>query len=463
MPPRLTTDEFILKANVVHDGAYAYNKVVYINSQSLVTIICKHHGEFNQTPNSHLNGRGCLRCGVASNLCRIEKGKPHHSSEFIRKSTDIHEGKYDYSKIVYVNSSTPVVIICPIHTSFSQIPANHLFGKGCPLCANQLRSKKNRGTAESFRMNAEKVHGKTYDYSNVVYLLSHVNVEIICRLHGIFYQSPSLHLSGNGCQMCGAMKSASTKTRGAADEFVAKSRLVHGDKYDYESVNYESNLSKVDIICKIHGVFNQSPQNHLAGKGCQQCGRMRRIASQTDTRDVFIEKAISVHDDKYTYDEVVYLKSNVSVLLKCKKHGEFWIAPNKHLQGRGCPRCSCRSSTPSMEWLNLISVKYEIAHAGNGGEFHIPATRFFADGFCEKTKTIFEFHGDYWHGNPSRFGADVVNMSTKTTFGELYEKTVERQKIIECLGYRVVVMWESEWNKLKKAVVRIQQTFKNKH
>jgi G:T-mismatch repair DNA endonuclease (very short patch repair protein) len=114
-----------------------------------------------------------------------------------------------------------------------------------------------------------------------------------------------------------------------------------------------------------------------------------------------------------------------------------------------------------MEWLNLISVKHEIVHAEKGGEFHIPDTLFHADGYCESSKTIFEFHGDYWHGNPSVFNSEDVNNSTKTTFGELYEKTLERQKMIESLGYRVVVMWESDWKKFKKAVARIQQTFKH--
>ena len=251
MPRKMTTEEFIEKATVVHGDRYDYSKVVYVGSKQKVTIICSVHGEFEQIPNSHLRGQGCADCGGT---------KKSTTEQFIEKAKAVHGDRYDYSKVEHVNSSTKVTIICPEHGEFEQIPGGHLSGKGCAECGGTKKS-----TTEQFIEKAKAVHGDRYDYSKVEYVNDSAKVTIICSTHGEFEQMPTNHLVGRGCLECSGFKKPTT------GEFIEKAKAVHGDRYDYSKVEYVKVSSKVTIICSVHGEFEQSPTNHLMGKGCPKC------------------------------------------------------------------------------------------------------------------------------------------------------------------------------------------------
>lgn len=137
---RLTTDEFIEKANAVHRDKYNYSKSEYVNTSTKVCIICPDHGEFWQIPNNHLLGAGCPKCA----------GKFNDLDFFIERSIKIHGDKYDYSKVEYIACSEKVCIICPTHGEFWQTPSGHMHGQGCPMC-NQSHLERNV-------MNLLKVH-----------------------------------------------------------------------------------------------------------------------------------------------------------------------------------------------------------------------------------------------------------------------------------------------------------------
>ena len=119
------------------------------------------------------------------------------------------------------------------------------------------------------------------------------------------------------------------------EEFIAKAKLVHGDKYDYSKVEYVGALTKVCIICPKHGEFCQEANSHLRGQGCPKC----KYEKQTCTTDEFIAKAKKIHGDKYDYSKVEYVNDRTKVCIICPKHGEFWQTPNHHLSGCGCPKC----------------------------------------------------------------------------------------------------------------------------
>ena len=121
----------------------------------------------------------------------------------------------------------------------------------------------------------------------------------------------------------------------ATGEFIEKARLVHGDKYDYSKVKYETTKTKVCIICPKHGEFWQTPERHLQGRGCQRCSK-----SFKDNLQDFVVKAKRTHECKYDYSKVEYKSSQVKVCIKCPKHGDFWQEPASHLQGHGCPLCA---------------------------------------------------------------------------------------------------------------------------
>lgn len=183
---------------------------------------------------------------------------------FIKKSEIIHRKKYDYSKVCYVNNKTPVIIICPIHGKFTQIPKNHTNGAGCPKCAVEFKANKLRGNKEDFISKAILIHFNIYDYSNVIYKTTHKKIEIICHKHGSYFQSPAHHLKGSGCPKC-ANKYISTA------EFIIKARKVHGNKFSYDNVNYINQNKLINISCPIHGAFNQKPKDHLRGVSCPFC------------------------------------------------------------------------------------------------------------------------------------------------------------------------------------------------
>jgi len=114
-------------------------------------------------------------------------------------------------------------------------------------------------------------------------------------------------------------------------------------------------------------------------------------------------------------------------------------------------------SSKAIAWLNYISERDNITiyHALNKGELIIPYQRdnqekyIYADGFCEDTNTVYEFYGDYWHGNPKIYNPMDINLETKKTFKELYEDTLERERIIR-EKYNLVTIWESEWDEISK-------------
>jgi len=197
----LTQEEFIKKAINIHGNKYDYSKVIYepaivINGKqkrTKICIICPEHGEFYQSPQNHLYGKGCLSC---SGLKRLSK------EDFIEKVKKIHGDKYNYSNVVYNNSHTKICIICPVHGQFYQRPIGHLVGNGCPKCSTD----KQRLKLKDFIDKAIIVHGDKFNYSKVDFSPANKKICIICKKHGEFFQKPHSHLKGNGCPHCMASK-----------------------------------------------------------------------------------------------------------------------------------------------------------------------------------------------------------------------------------------------------------------
>jgi len=190
---KLTTEEFIIKSKLIHGNKYDYSDVRYIDSTTKVNIICHKHGIFTQKPNSHLMYRGCPKCKGYLNMLRCS----HTDNDFIKKGNFIHNNKYDYTKIKYVNNHIKVNIICPIHGEFEQTPNSHLNNSGCPFCVKNIKT-----TTDSFITKSKLKHGDKYDYSKVKYYNSKTQVIIGCTKHGVFLQTPTDHLSGCGCPKC---------------------------------------------------------------------------------------------------------------------------------------------------------------------------------------------------------------------------------------------------------------------
>ena len=189
-------------------------------------------------------------------------------------------------------------------------------------------------TTIEFIEKAKNIHGDKYDYSKVHYVNNQTKVCITCPVHSEFWQTPAMHLSGNGCPKCWSESYSKQRLKGK-DSFIKEAKQIHGEKYDYSKVEYKGTHSKACIICPVHGEFWQTPRKHLDGNGCPMCYGNKKL-----TTEEFIEKAKSVHGDKYDYSMSVYKNSRTSLKIICPKHGEFMQIPHSHLSGQGCPCCN---------------------------------------------------------------------------------------------------------------------------
>ncbi|GHA20400.1 hypothetical protein GCM10008090_33040 [Arenicella chitinivorans] len=206
----------------------------------------------------------------------MPKRKTH--SEIIAEFFDAHGDYYDYSEVVYINSTTKVKVICPVHGEFQIAPGHHKTGVGCSKCYfdSQRTSKK------EFVKRSRDKFGSRYDYS----LFEEMppfgeKTKIRCLEHDeVFLQEPRNHMQGHaGCPKCrsnilsggGSQVGKFTSQLDLNDAFIEKAKKVHGNTYDYSEYFYESSSKPGKIICSIHGEFYQSPSNHLKGTQCPDC------------------------------------------------------------------------------------------------------------------------------------------------------------------------------------------------
>lgn len=140
------------------------------------------------------------------------------------------------------------------------------------------------------------------------------------------------------------------------ERFINSAKKVHGDKYDYSLVNYMGSKTKIQIICNEHGVFEQRPTRHLSGDGCPKCMGGVKIS-----QDEFINRARELHGDKYDYSLVKYINSQIKVKIICPEHGVFEMKPNNHLSGQSCPQCKSKSfgEKQILKWLTNNTIKFK--------------------------------------------------------------------------------------------------------
>ena len=311
-----------------------------------------------------------------------------------------------------------------------------------------------------------QIWGNIYDYSKVNYINSMTKVIIICKTHGEYYQLLSNHCK-YGCGKCGIKRNVRNieLQQRCKINFALKSNLVHNNKYDYSKSDYINAATKLIVICNTHGEFTITPNNHLRGKGCPGCGIEHCIKLKLKPFEEYYTEFIKLYGNKYDYSSVIWKGASTRITVVCNKHGEFNIFPFLHRNGKECPKCSNNYSNISIHWLEYMTIKYsvDIQHAENKGEYIIPDTRYKADGYAKSINTIFEFHGDFWHGNPKLYDKHQINPRLRETYGELYEKTIKKSTLIKNRGYNLIEIWENDWKYFIKCVIILQQKWKESH
>ena len=455
MSKKLTTEEFIRRARETHGDKYDYSRMTYVNSRTKVCIICPVHGEFWISPNNHLRGKGCARCagnkkmsnqeiiekallvhgdkydysiafceenkgkmtiicpkhgifkqsikrhigGQGCPICGREKMGRYHKSnveEFSLRGKEIHGDRYDYSKVEYKDCDTKVCIICREHGEFLLTPYAHIHRKqGCPKCRALAKNEESlRMRSTEFLLQARELHGDKYDYSKVEYIDGVTKVCIVCPIHGEFWQKPVVHLMGCGCQKC-ANESTKEKQMLSKEEFLQRANIAHNAKYDYSLVDYKGYYSPVQIICPIHGVFEQKTSEHIKGKGCQKCAIEARRKKRMLTLETFIGRSRKIHGEKYDYSKTVYTHALDKVEIMCPIHGSFWQAASAHMNGDGCPKCSCSHGEQQIQnILDNYNVEY-IQHYRIETELRLFGKNpcFIVDFFLPKENLVVEFNG----------------------------------------------------------------------
>lgn len=364
------------------------------------------------------------------------------TQEFIEKATLIHGDKYDYSKSIYTGAKIKVIITCRAHGDFLQIARTHLEGNiGCKKCYQINRTT----SFDDFINEATKIHGNKYDYSKSNWVNVTTKILIICPLHGEFLQRPNTHLTTE-CLHCSFRTRTGKNSKSLKvyylDDFKELANEIHGNKYNYSKVKIEHFRKNIIIICDLHGDFSQTPNNHLKGRGCYQCLNCKYDEKRRSLDD-FIKEANIVHNFKYNYSESEYINSYTNITVICETHGSFLQTPVSHLRGSDCPKCVGRISKIETIWLNYLNVPFEKRQI----TLIIDGRNYLADAFDSENNSIYEFYGDFWHGNPNKYNPEEINIKNKQTFGCLYQKTLERESKLKNAGYNLITIWEDDFRK----------------
>jgi len=260
-----------------------------------------------------------------------------------------------------------------------------------------------------------KKHGDTYLYDKVDYKGIKIPVEIICRQHGSFWQTPDNHKKGNGCPDCGGTK------KKTYEQFEKEANAVHKNKYKYFG-KYINARTKVPIECPIHGIFWQTPHMHLSRKrkqGCPSCS-----GNKKGTYEQFEKEANAVHKNKYKYFGK-YINARTKVPIECPIHGIFWQTPWCHLKGQGCSDCYEHG---------IYTWKY---FEKNPEEKNKPASLYWLH-FRDSNEGKFSKIGITTKKIKHRFSLNTLNYKTKKLWkGTLYECFKAEQKNIELFNTKL--------------------------
>lgn len=344
---------------------------------------------------------------------------------FIEKARLIHGDKYSYEKSVYVGRRDELTITCPDHGDFNQTPRKHLEGGGCE-CHKIVDIKSNtKSTIEEFIKKAIKKHGEKYSYEKAIYAGATTRLTITCPDHGDFDQTPTRHLNG-GCAKCATDETALT-----TEGFIKRSMDRYDKMYSYEKTVYVRAKDMVTITCLKHGDFEQRAGGHLSNIGCAQCvmdNITQLVTSTPHTTDEFIKIANAVHDNKYSYEKTIYKNNKEKIIITCKDHDDFKQTPNAHTQGNGCKKCSNDGSASKWELEirdYIKSIYYGETSYSNRTMIGLKEI----DIYLPDLKIGIELNGMYWH-------------STKNKPKKYH---IEKRKLCESAGVRLVSIWGDEW------------------
>jgi hypothetical protein len=242
--------DFTAQAREIHGDTYSYRDVIYKGVKVKVTIICQQHGNFSQTPGNHISRKaGCPKCAARATGDRCRRG----IKEFIQKATEVHQGIYGYSKVVYESNHTPVTITCTEHGDFSQAPADHLDGHGCQRCAWDSAPGQPPRDITSVIRQLKIVHNNKYDYDMESYTTVRGSMRVICPKHGEFISRVSNMLLGTRCPVCQTSKPQEKILD--LIKSITHEHVISNDRKALEGKELDIFIPNLNLAFEIHGIY----------------------------------------------------------------------------------------------------------------------------------------------------------------------------------------------------------------
>lgn len=292
---RKTTMQFVNEVAPIHNYKYNYERVNYTNSNTKVEIGCPIHGSFWQTPAHHLK-YGCPLCGDTRKT----------KESVIIAAQKVHGTFYNYDEIIYINNKIKIKVGCPIHGSFWIRPENHIQQKqGCPIC-----SKTKKLTTNEFIFRSNKIHNCKYDYKKSIYITNKEKIEIICPIHGSFWQRPYHHLVGHGCPVCAKEKKIS-KNETTLREIIKK---------DFPFLRIEPNFREHPLLNGLEiDIWLPDIELGIEWNGIYWHSFIDRKKKDNTKKQILGEKLIQIIDTGRVNDNFVECKYNEIIKLKIQK------------------------------------------------------------------------------------------------------------------------------------------------
>lgn len=173
------------------------------------------------------------------------------------------------------------------------------------------------------------------------------------------------------------------------EEFLQAAQKLHGSRYDYSEIEYSKAHTEVTIICRLHGPFTQTANQHLKGHGCNECAHSKVTRGRFNTASSqFVKRSKTVHGNKYDYSKAKYTGARERLEIVCRKHGSFWQRPNTHLFGSGCPKCYESQGEVA---VRVFLEQHAIPFAPQARL--IVGTQYRFDFYLPNSKTLIEYHG----------------------------------------------------------------------
>lgn len=307
---------------------------------------------------------------------------------------------------------------------------------GCPKCGV---AKKRRETAK------RKFLEKLDPQFELIYYNNPDDVSVKCKNCGKIRVTTSNNILRYGCKHCSMLKVGET-LKYTTEQFIEKAKNIHGDKYDYSKVNYINNKTEVIIICPEHGEFSQVASKHLSGQGCPKC------SGKNWTRDDFIKYSSKIHNNYYSYNNLIWNGFTNPVTITCPKHGDFNQNAYVHLRVRcGCPKCN--QSHGEVEVTNCLeSLKLEYIYQHYIKNPYRESSNFCVD-FLFKIKDctyIIEYNGRQHYEPVEKFGGEDQFLKQQQRDSDLRKYCAENN--INLLEIRYDIKLSEIMNMIKKFI-----------